>query len=285
MEIIIFTNEHYIDILNITLPRFVEYLKPLNLRINVVTNRLVNNTGINFDGVNIIETGVGFEYDGSHFRQSMLHALSELNCEYFLFFCDDYILNSMTKKESFENVFNIIKEFNCDYYSFSCLRFTGVTHKWKTLNPNLKDYGIDNGILYQIDDDYRHLYSVQPCIWKTSSFIELTNYNSRLSLHGLDNTMILNKKGRQRNLNYETNYYDSNDENKLDYNFVNLAIDLPPFSYNLDNREMGSDYFVFDYGEIVRHGKIMETITNSRLLVLSILEKNPELKDKIKKFL
>jgi hypothetical protein len=102
MEIIIFTNEHYIDILNITLPRFVEYLKPLNLRINVVTNRLVNNTGINFDGVNIIETGVDFEYDGSHFRQSMLHALSELNCEYFLFFCDDYILNSMTKKESFE---------------------------------------------------------------------------------------------------------------------------------------------------------------------------------------
>ena len=51
------------------------------------------------------------------------------------------------------------------------LNFYSVVYE--ILNNDLKDFNINQGILYQIDDDYRHLYSVQPCIWKTKSFLTL----------------------------------------------------------------------------------------------------------------
>ena len=148
------------------------------------------------------------------------------------------------KKDVFDNVVNVIKHYDCDFLSFASLRFTGVHHRWNILNNDLKDFNINQGILYQIDDDYRHLYSVQPCIWKTKSFLTLLEHNPDLSLHMLDNTNIKNKKGFYRGLMELNNYYESNDETKLDYGFINLAIDLPPFSYNIDDRDLHSDYFV-----------------------------------------
>ena len=284
MEIIIYTNETYIEILNITLPRFIEFLKPLNLRINVVTNKFVNTTGVDFEGVNVIETGVEHQGDGGHFRDSMLYALSKLQCEHFLFFLDDYILNSVVKKDNFDKSFNIFKEYNGDLLSFACLRF--VSNQFlKVVNNDLKEYGIENGVLYEFDENYRHSFSVQPCLWKTSSFVELLSYNDRLTLHELDNSVIKNKKGNTRVLNDETYFHETNEQSKLDYNFKNLVIDLPPFSYNYDNRPLNTDYFIFDFGEIIRHGILMEHLTNSRHLVLSIIEQNPELKTKLKRFI
>ena len=284
MEIIIFTNENYIDILNITLPRFVKYLEPLNIKINVVTNKFVNNTNIDFSGVNVIETGVDFNQEGGHFRTSMYKTLTSLNSEYFFFFCDDYMINNLIKKDVFDNVVNVIKHYDCDFLSFASLRFTGVHHRWNILNNDLKDFNINQGILYQIDDDYRHLYSVQPCIWKTKSFLTLLEHNPDLSLHMLDNTNIKNKKGFYRGLMELNNYYESNDETKLDYGFINLAIDLPPFSYNIDDRDLHSDYFVLDYGEIVRHGKLLNQETNTVKILNTFLEENPEIKNKVSKF-
>ena len=101
----------------------------------------------------------------------------------------------------------------------------------------------------------------------------------------MDNTNIKNKKGNFRNLNYETNYYDENDTSNLDYGFKNLIINYPPFSYNIDDRPVGSEYFVFDYGEILRHGKVIESETNSKKLLMEFLDKNKNLSEKIAKFL
>jgi hypothetical protein len=286
IETIIYTNENHINILNVTLPRFVKFLKPINSNINIVTNKFVNNTNINFNDVNIIETNINFDPQGSHFRDSMLIALTSIKSEYVLFFCDDYMLNSMIKIDMFNKVKNIINHYNCDFLSFSSLAY--IRHyleKWLMVNPDLKEFGIEGGILYEINENYRHLYSVQPCIWKKESLIKLLENNDYLTLHMLDNTIIKNKKGLLRNLNYETDYYDVDGENNLDYGFKNYTIHLPPLSFNIDDRNLNSDYFVFDYGEILRHGKIVDSKTNSVNILMSYLDDNPKIKEKIFKFL
>ena len=160
LEIIVYTNENHIDILNITLPRFIEYLKPINRNINVVTNKLVNNTNINFDDVNVIETNVNFDSQGGHFRDSMLSSLNLISSDYILFFCDDYMINSIIKDDVFEHVMNIIKSYNCDFLSFVSLAYCRVDLlKWSIINPNLNDFGINGGVLYEINEDIHKLSS------------------------------------------------------------------------------------------------------------------------------
>ena len=283
IEVIVFTNEKYFNILYVTLQKLVNNLKNLDVPINVVTNKLPLN---DFGGVNFIETIVDFSQDGSHFRDSMLFALSKMECEYILFFCDDYMMNSPVNHKNFNSVMEIVKSYDCDFFSFSSLNYCDhIISKWDKLEIDLNKFGIDGGILYEIPSNYRHLYSVQPCIWKKSSLIELLEFNEGLSIASLDNTNIKNKKGNFRNLNYETNYYDENDTSNLDYGFKNLIINYPPFSYTIDDRPIGSEYFVFDYGEILRHGKVIESETNSKKLLMEFLDKNKNLSEKIAKFL
>jgi hypothetical protein len=286
LEIIVFTNENHIDILNVTLPRIVNYLSPINSKINVITNKFVNDTDIDFSKVNVIDTNIKFDKNGSHFRDSMLFSLLQIKSKYVLFFCDDYLINSVIKKDTFNNVMDIIEHYNCDFMSFSTLKSNRQDLlKWKIINSNLTNFGIDDAVLYEVDKDFRHLYSVQPCIWKRESLIELLTYNEFLTLHMLDNTMIKNKKGVDRILNYETNYFESNNFNSLDYGFKNYIIDLPPLTFNIDERALNSDYFIFDYGEIMRYGKIQEYRTNSVIILNEFLNENPIIKDKIRKFI
>lgn len=286
IETLIFTNEKYIDILNITLPRFVKYLKNITNKVNVVTNKLINETNIDFNGVNVFDCNVQFDSLGNHFRDCMLKSLSKINSEYVLFFCDDYMINSEVKEQNFQSILDIIKFYECDFFSFSSLNYCDITiSKWDIIETDLNKFGIDGGLLYEISNNYRHLYSVQPCIWKKNSLIELLKYNDMLSISSLDNTNIKNKKGLYRKLNYETNCYEETNENFLDYGFKNLIINYPPFSYNIDDRPIGSDYFVFDYGEILRHGKVIESETNSKKILIDFLEKNLDIKQKIVNFL
>ena len=283
IETVIFTNEVYSDILNVTLPRIIKHLKPINIRINVVSNKSIDN--IDLSDANFINTDTIFSPSGNHFRDSMIKALEFIDSEYILFFCDDYMINSDINTDNFHNVMKIIEHYNCDFFSFSSLNYCDhIISKWNKINTDLSQFNIGGGILYEIPNNYRHLYSVQPCIWKKSSLIDILTYNEGLSIGSLDNTNIKNKKGNLRNLNHETNYYDETDETAYDYGFINLTINYPPFSYNIDDRTIGSDFFVFDYGEILRHGKIMYSDTNSKKILMSFLEKNEHIKQKILKF-
>lgn len=280
IEAVVFTNEKYFNILYVTLPKLVQNL---NIPINVVTNKLLEN---NFEKVNFIETNIEFSQQGSHFRDSMIKSLIKINSEYILFFCDDYMMNSPVNYENFESVMKIIKSYNCDFFSFSSLNYCDhIISKWNKIETNLSKFGIGGGVLYEIPDNYRHLYSVQPCIWKKTSLLELLDYNEELSISSLDNTNIKNKKGFFRHLNYETNYYEDTESTSLDYGFKNLTINYPPFTYNIDDRPIGSEYFVFDYGEILRHGKVVESETNSKKILMKFLDENESLIDKISQFL
>jgi hypothetical protein len=79
--------------------------------------------------------------------------------------------------------------------------------------------------------------------------------------------------------------YLNDEENRLDYNFKNYTINLPPLTYNIDNRVPDSDFYVFDYGEIIRHGKFVDTMTNTKRLVLDYIEKDQALQEKLKNFI
>jgi hypothetical protein len=283
IESIVFTNEKYFNILYVTLPRLIDNLGQLNIPINVVTNKLPTN---DFKGVNFIETNVAFCPQGTHFRNSMLISLSKIESEYVLFFCDDYMMNSPVNVENFNSMMKIMELYNGDFFSFSSLNYCDhIISKWNKIETNLSEFGFDGGILYEIPNNYRHLYSVQPCIWKRTSLIELLEFNDGLSIASMDNTNIKNKKGHFRSLNYETNYYDETESTFLDYGFKNLTINYPPFTYNIDDRPIGSKYLVFDYGEILRHGKVIESETNSKRILIDFLNENQDIKEKVFGFL
>jgi hypothetical protein len=180
----------------------------------------------------------------------------------------------------------LILENKIDYFSFSSLCYCdAIIKNWRTSNINLSQYKLD-GVLYEIDENYRHLYSIQPCIWSKSSFKKLLTHNTKLTGWDLDNTNICNTRGIYRELNHETNYYIINNDSKLDYNFKNLTLNHPPLTYNIDNRAPDSDFYVLDYGEIIRHGKFIDSETNSKKLAFKYLENcNEVIKNKLKRFL
>jgi hypothetical protein len=283
IEVVVFTNEKYFNILYVTLPKIVENLSKLNIPINVVTTKLPTN---GFKDVNFIETNVEFSPQGTHFRNSMLISLSKIESEYILFFCDDYMMNSPVNVKNFNSIMKIMELHNGDFFSFSSLNYCDhIISKWNKIDTELSKFDFDGGILYEIPNNYRHLYSVQPCIWKRESLIELIEHNDVLSISLMDNTNIKNKKGQFRTLNYETNYYDETELTALDYGFKNLTINYPPLTYNIDDRQIGSNYLVFDYGEILRYGKVIGSDTNSKKILMNFLNENQSIKEKISSFL
>jgi len=282
VSVLVYTNEKGINITHLTLPKVIAAFEGTVNKIYLAANKIPSTfAGFN---VNYISAGIEFKSNGSHYSQTLQHALKEITEEYILFLCDDYLFRTPVKRDVLVNIINLIKTCNVDYFSFASLCYCDVVIKnWKSPAINLKDFNLD-GTLYEIDNNYRHLYSVQPCIWKKTSLLKLLECNPNMSLWDMDNTSILNTKGKERRLNYETNLYDSSEETSLDYNFKNFTINFPPLTYNIDNRQPESDFYVFDYGEIIRHGKFIDCETNSKRLAFSLLENDSSLKEKVKQF-
>lgn len=94
-----------------------------------------------------------------------------------------------------------------------------------------------------------------------------------ISLHQLDNTDIKNTKGEKRKLQefYNYSFYEKK-INFFDFGFKNYCYHYPTLTYHADEREIGSDFLLIDYIEIVRHGKFLNAEVNSKLLLKEILE-------------
>lgn len=285
ISFVVFTNENYFDLLYLTLPYTIENTKHLNKPINVVSNKIPNHES--FYGVNYIDSNIDFSSDGSHFRDSLLFALNQIPEDYILFLCDDYLIKSPINKNRFNNIVNILKKINGDYLALGTQKHieTFVVN-WDKPDINLSDYGFPDGCFYKFDVSARHMYSVQPCIWKKSSLIELLTYNPSLTLHQLDNTDILNKKGEKRKLDEFFNFsFYENKENFFDYGFNNFCYHHPPITYHVDEKPLSTDFLLIDYIEIVRHGKFLDANVNSKDILNDILNSNENIKNKLKKFI
>jgi hypothetical protein len=285
ISFVVFTNENYFDLLYLTLPYTIENTKHLNKTINIVSNKIPQHE--KFDGVNYIDSNVNFSGDGSHFRDSLLFALNQIPEDYILFLCDDYLIKSPINKNRFDNIINILDKINGDYLALGTQKhIENFVVNWEKPNITLSEYGFPDGCFYKFDVTARHMYSVQPCVWKKSSLIELLTHNPSLTLHQLDNTNILNKKGENRQLNEFFNFsFYENKENFFDYGFNNFCYHHPPISYHVDEKPLSTDFLLIDYIEIVRHGKFLDANVNSKDILNNILNSNENIKNKLKKFI
>ena len=287
ISFVVFTNEKYFKLLYLTLPYTIENTKHLGKTINIVSNKIPEHDI--FDGVNYIDPNVNFSPTGSHFRDSLLIALDQIPEDYILFLCDDYLIKSPINKDRFDRLVDIMEKINGDFLGLGTQKhMENFVVEWKRPDINLSEYGFPDGCFYEFDDTVRHMYSVQPCIWKKSSLIELLNHNPELTLHQLDNTDVLNKRGERRNLIEKHSYlFYENKENFFDYGFNNFCYHHPPLTYHVDEKPIPSDFLLIDYIEIVRHGKFLSADVNSKFILHDILnsEENSDLKDKLKDFL
>jgi hypothetical protein len=285
ISFVVFTNENYFDLLYITLPYTIENTKHLNKTINIVSNKIPQHE--KFDGVNYIDSNVNFSGDGSHFRDSLLFALNQIPEDYILFLCDDYLIKSPINKNRFDNIINILDKINGDYLALGTQKhIENFVVNWEKPNITLSEYGFPDGCFYKFDVTARHMYSVQPCVWKKSSLIELLTHNPSLTLHQLDNTNILNKKGENRQLTEFFNFsFYENKENFFDYGFNNFCYHYPPISYHVDEKPLSTDFLLIDYIEIVRHGKFLDANVNSKDILNNILNSDENIKHKLKKFI
>jgi hypothetical protein len=285
ISFVVFTNENYFDLLYLTLPYTIENTKHLNKTINVVSNKIPEHEI--FNGVNYIDPNVNFSSDGSHFRDSLLFALNQIPEDYVLFLCDDYLIKSPINKDRFDKIVSILENINGDYLALGTQKhIENFVINWDKPNIKLSDYGFPDGCFYNFDVTARHMYSVQPCVWKKTSLIELLTHNPSLTLHQLDNTDILNKKGERRKLDefFNFSFYEKK-ENFFDYEFNNFCYHHPPITYHVDEKSLSTDFLLIDYIEIVRHGKFLDANVNSKDILNNILNSNENIKNKLKKFI
>lgn len=285
ISFVVFTNENYFDLLYLTLPYTIENTKHLNKTINVVSNKIPEHEI--FNGVNYIDSNVNFSSDGSHFRDSLLFALNQIPEDYILFLCDDYLIKSPINKDRFDNIINILEKINGDYLALGTQKhIENFVINWDKPNINLSEYGFPDGCFYNFDVTARHMYSVQPCVWKKSSLIDLLTHNPSLTLHQLDNTDISNKKGEKRKLEefFNFSFYEKK-ENFFDYGFNNFCYHHPPMTYHVDEKPLSTDFLLIDYIEIVRHGKFLDANVNSKDILNNILNSKENIKNKLNKFI
>lgn len=284
LSIIVYTNESYLDLLELTIPSVFKSFEHLNPKFYLISNKFT--AKLNYENFTIIDCGVEFSSDGSHFQKTMSQSLELIDSELILLLCDDYYFKSPTKKEVFNNLIEIMIDYNIDYLSLGTQKhMENYIYGWKKLSSVAGNHNKILDEIYFMDKNYRHLYSVQPCIWKKRSLQNILANNKNLTLHDLDNTNIKDSNGLRRLLDKEKNYmFYTPDDNFKFYTNKNICLHKPPLTYHVDEKLIDSDYFVIDYIEIIRHGKFITSDVNSKKILTDILLKNKTLSNKLSKF-
>ena len=258
LHFIIYSNENTTSLTKLGLKYFNKHIGLDNINISVVSNNFLDTTKlVHTDKVNYITPNVEFSSGGYHFVPVMEKILSKIQEEYIFFFCEDYMLTKNVDVDSLNTLMRFIKNEKVDLISFSSFIIKQANLNFK-VHENLLDYGFEIDSICYTDPRHLHVYSVQPCIWKKSSLQELLSYNKDISLHLLDTSCIRDKKGNIRNydgskgiLGYP--YMDP----ESDYGFKNLCT-----KYNIFDYGWPPEYFIFNYIEMVRHGKFHANLGN-----------------------
>lgn len=284
VTIVVYTNEKYFDLLFLTLPYTVKHTQDTEMQISVVSNKIPNQERIN--NIRYIDSNVEFCPEGSHFRDTLMYALEIIDTEYILFLCDDYLIKSPIHTDRLYEIVDVLDELKGDYFYLGTQKHVeNFIKTWNKVVTQASLLSFPENCFYELDTSYRHLYSVQPCIWRKSSLIELLYYNPNLSLHQLDNTDIVNKKGKKRHLIdfYNFSFYET-EESFFDYGFKNFCYHYPPLSYHVDERPLDSEFLVLDYIEIIRNGKFITSEVNSKKILNEILKQNNNILHKLQNF-
>lgn len=246
LRVVFFSTENRLALVNLAAKYWLKFNNEVNLSgISIIVNRIPQGIALPNNGIEYINAGVNYCPGSTHFGPSLKAALNQIKEDYVFFYCDDYITTHTYNVAQLDNLVRMMIYDNVDFVSFASMypeRF-----KFKPY-PNTEQYGFERGTFFEIDQTYRHAYSVQPCIWNRHSLLKLLSTNPHLTLHALDNSSIADKAGNYRELNYETNVY-PNWNKETSYNFKTLCT-----KYKIFDLGYPHDFFVLGYREIMRHG-------------------------------
>lgn len=235
LRFVFYTNEYNIHFVELTLTYFFRYMPVQDLKISVISNKLPNKPLPFSDKVEYLSGNVEFDYSGRHFAKTFVNTLPKIKEDYIFFFCDDYFLVAETKVNHLTKLLEFIKKHDVDYFGFDDAPSVDIDtfHRFDHI---LEEYPTTDILIR--NNQYRYLFSVQPCIWKTQSMYNLLNKHSHISLHDLDETLdeIKNSNQLLALYNMGQSWFSHNDESCQ-------IKDIKLF-----------DYFVLAYVELVRSG-------------------------------
>lgn len=222
--IVIYTNETNLPILKLFLNYFFKHNPNFTYPIYAVSNNFTKTDLPHQDKVTYLSGNVEWNPQGKHFSQTLSNVLPQIKEEYIFYFCEDYILTNPIHTGALESLLKLMQDENIDMFSFASSY--PVINNWSLLDVECSKYSFEPNTFYTTDNQYKHAYSVQPCIWKKSSLQQLLADNPEASLHDMDNS-ILNDKDNYKIICTNYKIYDGC---------------CPP------------EYFIIGYMEIIRHG-------------------------------
>jgi len=224
IAILVYTNETNIPILRLFLKYFFKYNPTFNLPVYIVSNNFPNIELPYSDKVTYINSNVDWDPQSRHFSKTLNVALSQIKEEYVFYFCEDYILIDPIDVNGLKNLINMMQNESVDMVSFASMY--PHNHKFSLFNIDYTQYNFEPNIFYYIDKEYKHAFSVQPCVWKKLSLQQLLSDNPRIGLHDMDCSELENK-----------NHYKT------------LCT-----SYRIHDGAYPPEYFIIGYMEVTRHG-------------------------------
>jgi hypothetical protein len=239
LAIVVYTNETNLPILRLFLDYFFKHNPNFDLPIYVVGNKFTISDLPHSDKVRYLAGDVEFDSIGGHFSKTLRNVLPQIEEDYIFYFCEDYILTDPIDITGLNNLIKLMNDENIDLFSFA----SSYANQYNRplFNIDYSKYGFEDNIFHHMDPNYQHAFSIQPCVWKKSSLIQLLQDNPNINPHELDCSELANKE------HYKiicTKYY-----------IYDLAYP--------------AEYFIIGYKEIIRHGVFLmdlnghETITGT----------------------
>lgn len=179
IHFIIYTNDYNISLSQVSLEEFLKN-SPKNTKIKVLTNNIPENIILNRS--DLFYNGNIKQKEGKQFSEVILNFLKKIDEDYVLFNCDDYIVNKKIEKSDFNKLIDFMDFYNVDYFSFDKMK----SHSDISTFTIFENKFYENGLINIIPNDHFYRYSVQPCIWKRSSLIELLEKFQEISVHDLE---------------------------------------------------------------------------------------------------
>lgn len=223
MQSIIYTNDKGLPLAEIAYTEFKKYA-PSDSKIQIVTNQIPDSRLLLFPKSTYsanVENKRGYQ-----FAEVMLKYLNSIDSEYILFLLDDYITYRKFSRHDFNRILNLMSWGNVDYFSFD-RKQEQTTRSFETYpNPYF-----DPEYINVISPDHYHRFSVQPCIWRRSSLINLLEKYPDIDVHMLETDSTIVKE-----------------------DLLTLGFNWHVFDPKIPSTEGFEHNFVFSIVEIVRHG-------------------------------
>jgi len=236
ISIIVYTNENNFPIVKLYLDEFLTHNKTIPVSIYVISNKDLHKS-TEYDTIQFKSYNIELCPRGTHFSATMKKALDDIDSEYILFFCDDYILTKPIDFRGVEDLCDIMKQESIDMFSFGAVP-RHIVALWDPLNIDYARYGFEKDcLLHANHSDWMHTFSVQPCIWNKNSLCRVFDENKYISLHELDCSIIVDKQS-YKNICYKHEIY----------NGINPL-----------------HYFIIEYIEVIRHGVFLLSLNGQHI--------------------